>query len=497
MKTKVEFGDWQTNEALSLEVCRLLYQQGVRPQILLEPTCGRGSFIKAALQIFDTIEMVYGIDINPTYVEEISQWATNYPNKGITFHFYCHNFFDYDFSSLAKLTQNKNLLILGNPPWVTNSELGRFNSDNLPTKVNFKKMRGLEAMTGKSNFDIGEYITHRLLLLFGQCSGHIALLLKNSVIKNIISSQSCYPYNIDHIHQYEFDAKKEFNASVAASLFFARLSKVKAVNCSLHNLYTKFHIRDYGWCDGHFVSDLSLYKETLSLDGLSPFEWRSGIKHDCAKVMELELNNGSYYNGLGEIVDVEEDRIFPLVKSSDLKNTLIDSTKRYVVVTQLSTNEDTSFLQVTHPKLYRYLESHSEYFDRRASSIYKKGSRFGIFGIGSYSFKPYKVIVSSLYKNILFVVTPTIDGKPFMADDTCYMIGFDDLSTAMEIADELNSEKVKKFIYSIVFEDSKRIVNKETLMRIKLTSNRAITNSHKVKPDILNNHLQYSLFSEL
>jgi hypothetical protein len=53
-----------------------------------------------------------------------------------------------------------------------------------------------------------------------------------------------------------------------------------------------------------------------------------------------------------------------------------------------------------------------------------------------------------------------------MLDDTCYFIGFDKLKMA-EIAHYLlNSDLVQRFLKSIIFSDSKRSINKDTLMRI-------------------------------
>ena len=67
------------------------------------------------------------------------------------------NIFDFSFAELAKENWHYKTLIIGNPPWVTNSELGAIDSQNLPRKSNFKKVNGLDAITGKGNFDIGEY----------------------------------------------------------------------------------------------------------------------------------------------------------------------------------------------------------------------------------------------------------------------------------------------------------------------------------------------------
>lgn len=83
----------------------------------------------------------------------------------------------------------------------------------------------MEALTGKSNFDIAEYICRQMISLMSGEHGYLALLLKNSVIRNILYEQNTNILPIKDIHQYSIDAQKEFNVSVSASLFFAQLRK--------------------------------------------------------------------------------------------------------------------------------------------------------------------------------------------------------------------------------------------------------------------------------
>lgn len=53
-------------------------------------------------------------------------------------------------------------------------------------------------------------------------------------------------------------------------------------------------------------------------------------------------------------------------------------------------------------------------------------------------------------------------------DDTCYMIGFDNLNFAVLIAILLNTENCLTFLKSITFQDAKRVYTKDVLMRINL-----------------------------
>lgn len=82
------------------------------------------------------------------------------------------------------------------------------NSDNLPKKTNFKNHSGLDAMTGKGNFDIAEFITLTMIETFQNIKGNLLLLVKNSVIKNIVFDQNKNRYKISAIEKHCIDSKK-------------------------------------------------------------------------------------------------------------------------------------------------------------------------------------------------------------------------------------------------------------------------------------------------
>ena len=41
------------------------------------------------------------------------------------------------------------ILVIGNPPWVTNATLSMLGSSNLPEKSNFQRRNGFDAITGE------------------------------------------------------------------------------------------------------------------------------------------------------------------------------------------------------------------------------------------------------------------------------------------------------------------------------------------------------------
>ena len=190
------------------------------------------------------------------------------------------------------------------------------------------------------------------------------------------------------------------------------------------------------------------------------------MKHDCAQVMELSGQGGSLVNGNGDSVHIEEELVYPLVKSSMLKHPVIAETIKYVIVTQKHIGEDTNRLADMYPKAWAYLQRHSECFVRRKSIIYRNAPPFSIFGVGDYSFATYKVGLSGFYKKPLFALLDPIHGKPTFLDDTLYFLSFSNRAHAYLAMLLLNEASVQEFLKGICFIDSKRPFTKKVLERI-------------------------------
>jgi hypothetical protein len=486
---RTEYGDFQTNRNLSDKVCNLIKNQNTAPEIIIEPTCGKGNFIISSLKTFNNIKYIYGIEIYKPYVWEtkfgildyfLNNESSNIPEINILH----YNVFDFNFKELASKHKEQNMLIIGNPPWVTNSKLSSLGSANLPRKSNFKKHNGLDAITGKGNFDIGEYISIKLLSTFSRLKGNFAFLVKNSVVKNILLEQNKTKLPISNIKQFNIDAKKEFGVSVNACLFSCSLGNKLEETIDEYDFYTKKSFRKYGWVNNKFVANIDLYLHSKKIDGKFPFVWRQGVKHDASKIMELESVNGHFRNNKKETVEIEKDLVFNLLKSSDLKGNIIDKSRKYIIITQRKVGQETKYIKELYPKTYNYLFNNIEYFKKRKSSIYKGKPVFSIFGIGDYSFKLYKVAIAGMYKTTTFSLVKPINNKPVMLDDTCYFIGFDTFVDAEITRVLLNKEITQNFIQSIAFKDAKRMIIKDLLMRIDLNEIIKETNFQELKLEI-------------
>lgn len=469
--TQLERGDYQTPHKFALKVCNYIKENmDIKPGVIIEPTCGLGNFIDASINTFENIKCIYGIEIDKEYFNEVSlKFEDKLKCKIKLFN---DNIFNFNFNLIKNDIDNDDeILVIGNPPWVTNSQLESIDSTNLPYKDNFKKLGGFDALTGKSNFDISEYIILKLIENFQNTNATIAMLCKNTVVRNIVRDVSNLNYCINNIEMISFDAKEVFNISCDASLLVFKISNKLEAKCNVYDIDKERKIlRSFGWDNKNnsFVSDIDEYNQISQIDGQCILEWRQGIKHDCSKIMQLTNKDGKYINGNNEQLEIEDTYVYPMLKSSDIKNSVINSSRKYVIVTQRKVGENTSIISEKSPKLWDYLIKNSEFLDKRKSSIYKKAPRFAIFGVGDYSFAKYKVCISGFYKEPKFALAYREDGRPIMLDDTCYFLSFNDFKEALITTILLNSKLVNSFLKSIAFLDSKRPYTKEILKRIDI-----------------------------
>lgn len=459
MNGKREYGDYQTPIDFSQKVCLYLKRnRHIKPSAIVEPTCGIGNFLQSSL-IFDASEL-YGVEINAEYCEICRNNIKDDRVKIINSDFFA-------FSSKSLIKDKSQILVIGNPPWVTNSTLSSAGSDNLPVKVNFKGLKGFDALTGASNFDICEYIILQLINEYRGTNAVISMLCKTSVARNIFRELKRNFVPFESCDILEFDAAKVFGINASACVLLVQLSSAENSpnTCNVYDFDNPLTMKSqFGFSKGQFYSDLS--GETEDFDGRCCFEWRQGVKHDCAKVMELTMHRDSFQNGNKKSVRIESDIIYPLVKSSMFKAPIIHSFSKYVIVTQQKIREETKHLEYEVPKTWEYLNENIEYFKNRKSSIYHNTPPFSMFGVGDYSYSRYKVGVSGFYKQPLFSVLYSDDKKPVMTDDTSYFICFDRFDTAYVAMLLLNSRKVRAFLSSIAFLDAKRPYTKKVLERI-------------------------------
>ena len=136
------------------------------------------------------------------------------------------------------------------------------------------------------------------------------------------------------------------------------------------------------------------------------------VKHDCSKVMELWVEGKTFRNGLGDVLQLEMDYLYPMLKTSEIANGSTGNPTRWMLVTQKFTGDDTATIEAKAPKnLELFASPRQALLDGRRSSIYRKRCRFSVFGVGDYAFASWKVAISGFYKKLAFAVIGPYGGK--------------------------------------------------------------------------------------
>lgn len=458
---RVVRGDWQTPDALAEAVLQCIARDGA-PAAVLEPTCGQGAFLAAAARCFPQATLC-GFDVSEEYVARARGRLP--PERSAV----CvADFFTVPWERVVSGLGSP-LWVVGNPPWVTNATQGALGVDNLPVKTNARRVAGLDALTGRSNFDISEWMLVRLLEALRGRFFSLAMLCKASVARRVIEAVGARAWSLDG-ELRTIDAGLHFGAAVEAVLLRvwpARGGRPRGAWPIFKALEASEPSRRWGVVEGGLCNDLDAYERTRDWEGKSALTWRSGLKHDCARVMELNRRDGHWVNGWGERVEVEPEHVFPLLKGSDVANGRLTPT-RGVIVTQRRLGEDTRALRETAPRLWTYLCRHRLALEGRRSRIYRGQPPFALFGIGAYAFAPYKIALCGFYKRLGFSLLYPFDGRPVMVDDTVYFLPCATEPEARRILAVLSGERARAFFEARVFWDAKRPLGKALLQRLSL-----------------------------
>jgi len=462
---QLQYGDFQTPIDLARGVCRWLMSRIDPPATVLEPTCGQGSFLRAANEIFRSASHIIGVDRNASYVEKARRHLANSQPSSVVIR--QGDFFEFDWDQL-QLFDHGPLLVLGNPPWVNNSSLAKCSSRNVPTKSNLNRLRGIDAVTGASNFDISETILLTVFRWFQHQQGTVAMLCKTKVARKVLQYAWSNGIDIAQADLVPIDARQEFSASVDAALLVVRFHPGDSRQyCRVHESLNTSGDREFGMEDGRLVTDRSLYRRHRHRFAETAVKWRSGVKHDCARVMQLRRDGDRFTNGMGQVVTLERRFLFPMLKCSDLAKRS-PRPRFWMLVPQRYVGQETDRLARLAPRTWDYLHQHRDQLRKRGSVVYRDKPDFSVFGVGEYSFSRWKVAVSGLGKTPRFHAIGPHHRKPMIMDDTCYFHPCDSESAARRLSSALNSTVAQEFFQSLIFTDEKRPVTAKLLGQLDL-----------------------------
>jgi len=148
----------------------------------------------------------------------------------------------------------------------------------------------------------------------------LAMLCKTTVARKVLVHVWRQDIRLGRCRIYLINAQKAFGASVGACLLFCdTTSEEQGQICDVYSdISEQAYETTFGFRDDQLIARVEYYERWKHLVGEERYRWRSGIKHDCSKVMELEKEEHGYRNKLGELYDLEDTYIYPMLKSSDI-----------------------------------------------------------------------------------------------------------------------------------------------------------------------------------
>ncbi|MFT4621868.1 MAG: hypothetical protein ACI8PZ_000520 [Myxococcota bacterium] len=428
-------GDYQTPDALALRVCRLLASRIDTPAAIVEPTCGAGAFLRAAAGTWPGRPLV-GYELSAERRAEAGSgpWAVHAADA-----------FALDWATT--LPDAPGLLVLGNPPWGAVDQLARVNGLRPPRLGG--RTRG-DARTGAANFDASEWLLLAWLEALAGRDATVAMLVKTSAARRTMLAADRSGLPLNPVGMWAVDARREFHASVSACLFVFRTRGAPApcpVAPDLEATATRAVTVDAG----QWVADADAWAAARHLRGTAPVRWRSGVKHDCAAVMELRADGCTRD---GQDPCIEAGFSAPFAKGADVARGRPPS--RRLVLPHRAPGESTDGLKARAPHTWRYLLQHATRLDARRSRIWSASPRFGLFGLGPYSFAPWKVAAPCIHAPTVFRVIGPFDGEPVLLDDTCVFLPFHTEADARAAAKALGTPEVASYLAARAPEGAKR-----------------------------------------
>ena len=112
-----EYGDFQTPYKLTDSICSYLDNEGVSPDVIIEPTFGKGSFLISALKYFPNLKKIYGVEIYESYYWEakfaVLEFFMKHPDLNKPrISLYLNDIFKFQFKKIEGTIENYNVLVL-------------------------------------------------------------------------------------------------------------------------------------------------------------------------------------------------------------------------------------------------------------------------------------------------------------------------------------------------------------------------------------------------
>lgn len=522
-----DLGEYFTPGWLARATIEMSGYQGEADSVLFDPGCGSGAFLLAVAEmkcqatgqatptlLDDVLHNVIGCDINPLSVLSarlnLLWWLAEHFEMPL---FECDLpivHYDTVFATPLGNTPSDALpkylpkgcdYLVGNPPWINWNALPqtyrqKLERELLPHYILFD-FQGQEAQLGHSNDDY--LVTFSLVTMdrYLRSGGLCSFIVKQPLLTNV-SGKTFRRFTIRrlretiplHVHKVA-DLRQVNPFGIANETAIIVLQKgERTVYPVPYEIWTRSHHQiEVEMAQAQPVSESDTTSpwvvltpelaQTRFMEGYCPYEIRHGLKHDVADVLMVQIVEQSDGKLViapagrpSERYEIEPDALFPFVQPRHLTAWTVKG-HTYAIIPQRKAGENNEReLRQTLPLTYTYLKRFEPLFAARRSRIFSGTPFYGLFGLGDYTWAPYKVCWCGLgFQPEFAVAEPIADvfigTKSVVPDGTVYFIPTSDRTEAHFLCAILNAEIVRAFL-SARSSKSKRGLPKKLMQRLRL-----------------------------
>jgi hypothetical protein len=363
-KTKLKEGIFFTSPSVVEEISRIFDYGSVKS--VIDSAAGSCNFLIPLARQYSHIQF-YGVEKNETIYETVKTDIEDLPNL----HYYRGDIL------LDDLPVPPCDLYLGNPPFVNYTNLTEDYREKI--KSLWKKFmpvsRGFSLLLGDSRGDIAGLIFYYTLYRYVKDSGQFGVILPNSLIKGNGASAGFREFNNISIQRIVDISHRNAFLHTQRACFY--MTGKKGGITAYPIPYVKQEEESQLWKRGD-----SLIEDKVDLAGGSDYPVRQGINTLGA--------NGVFF--FTEKPDLEEELLHPLLRSGDVGENRAEPS-RWALLPYDGEGKllPPSVLEEKYPKCWAYLLKNRHILAKRKSRFARK-NWYTLFGIGSYTFAPYKVV---------------------------------------------------------------------------------------------------------
>lgn len=408
-------------------------------------------------------------------------------------------------NSFAPLLHTEFDYVIGNPPWIKWDFLSREYKNKLGNLyLNIYKLfshKGMKAGMGYSHDDISVVFMYVSADKYLRNGGKLGYVMKQTLYKSVAGKefrkfkiekgQSSIPLKVVKVN--DMLKLKPFKSSAQAetsTIIFKKgeettypveydiwtpKDRLPNENERIENIINNINIERYDAYPHNTKDPTDIWvimkegKEKVYFEsGVNYYNPRHGIVNDLNGVFFLDIlskeDDGVIVENRVEKakkpipkikVKIENDLIYPFLKPRNIKRWKTEGYVYGILPQKKHGENNESELRVKYPMTYKYLYHFRDNLKHRASKWFKIAGFpfYSIFGVGDYSFAPYKVVWCCMTYSPNFAVVSDVNDeyigkKKVMCDNTIGYFSVNNESEAYYLCGILNSKKVGEALES-------------------------------------------------